>query len=110
MQLAVRIARESAISFRAWCPALPGCVVWGRTWREARDKIEQAVMGYLTHIEEALPRELGRLKNEDELPAPPPPEDPLEWIWRRKALPDSLPPERPVDGFGDGPRWPAKED
>ena len=60
MQLSVRIARRSDAGYTAWCPALPGCVVWAPTRREALRKARMAARGYLDHLEEALPRELGR--------------------------------------------------
>ena len=60
MQLSVRIARRSDAGYTAWCPALPGCVVWGATRREALCKVRKAAQGYLEHLAEALPRELGR--------------------------------------------------
>ena len=60
MQLSVRIAKRSDVGYTAWCPALPGCVVWGATRREALHRVRQAARGYLEHLDEALPRELGR--------------------------------------------------
>jgi len=63
MKLAIRIARTSDGQFRAACPALPGCVVWGQTYQEAEEKINKAVCGYLASMNVALPRELGKLAN-----------------------------------------------
>lgn len=60
MQLSVRIARHSDEGYTAWCPALPGCVVWGATKREALSKARKAAQGYLEHLDEALPRELSK--------------------------------------------------
>lgn len=48
-------------SYRASCPALPGCTVFGRSIREAQVRVRQAMRGYLEHLDIALPRELARL-------------------------------------------------
>jgi predicted RNase H-like HicB family nuclease len=60
MKTAVRIAGLLNGAYRAWCPALPGCVVYGRSRREAKARIRQAVAGYVEHLDFSLPRELGR--------------------------------------------------
>jgi predicted RNase H-like HicB family nuclease len=60
MESAVRIAGSLEGTYRAWCPALPGCAVYGRSRREARSRIGQAVRGYLEHLDVALPRELAK--------------------------------------------------
>ncbi len=59
MKLTARIARRADGAFKAWCPALPGCMVLGRTREEAWSKIQLAVSGYLASLGAALPRELG---------------------------------------------------
>lgn len=61
MKLVVKTARNAQGIFRAWCPALPGCVVLGQSLPEVREKIRQAVVGYLCSLDVALPRELSRL-------------------------------------------------
>ena len=61
MNLAIRIARQVDHTYRAWCPSLPGCTVYGESVDEVRGKIQDAVRGYVARLEEALPRELGRL-------------------------------------------------
>ena len=61
MNLSIHIARRNEHAYRAWCPSLPGCQVIGDSVQEARDKIRQAVRGYLSSLEVALPRELVRL-------------------------------------------------
>ena len=68
MNLAIHISRKLGSAYRASCPSLPGCQVYGSSPEEARDKIRQAVRGYLSSLEVALPRELGRLF-ETSLPA-----------------------------------------
>jgi predicted RNase H-like HicB family nuclease len=60
MKLVIRMTRLEDGTYRAWCPALPGCTVFGESIPEARTKIELAVEGYLAHLQDVLPRELGR--------------------------------------------------
>ncbi|NLF31266.1 MAG: type II toxin-antitoxin system HicB family antitoxin [Planctomycetes bacterium] len=60
MQLLLKVAKCSDWGYSAWCPGLPGCVVWGDTRREAMDKARQAACAYIAHLDEALPRELER--------------------------------------------------
>ena len=60
MESTVRVAGPLDGAYRAWCPALPGCAVYGRSRREAKVRIGQAVSGYLEHLATALPRELAR--------------------------------------------------
>ena len=64
MNLSVHIARRGGREYRAWCPSLPGCMVYGATVQEAKDRIRQAVRGYLSSLEVALPRELIRLSQQ----------------------------------------------
>ena len=79
MEAAVKIAGAFDGAYRAWCPALPGCAVYGRSRREAKARIRQAVHGYLEHLDVALPRELvrhaalapaRRVRGHSRLPAP----------------------------------------
>jgi predicted RNase H-like HicB family nuclease len=60
MQLVVRIADSTGGMYRAWCPALPGCAIYGNSRNEAQARIQQAVQGYVEHMDVALPRELAR--------------------------------------------------
>ena len=62
MDIVVRISGPRLDgAYRASCPALPGCVVFGRSGREVRARIRQAMQGYMKHMSVALPRELARL-------------------------------------------------
>ena len=61
MKLTVRIANTTEGNFRAWWPSLPGCMVWGMSEDEVRQKISKAVEGYLASLDIALPRELSRI-------------------------------------------------
>jgi len=58
MKVAIRIDLKTAGVYRASCPALPGCVVFGRSHEEARQKIDQAVRGYLASLDVPVPRRL----------------------------------------------------
>jgi predicted RNase H-like HicB family nuclease len=51
MKLVVKIFAESAESYCAKCPALPGCVVRGRSCEEVQARIEEAVRGYLASMD-----------------------------------------------------------
>ena len=60
VDIEVQIARRCDGTHRASYPALPGCVVYGRSCGEVRRKIGWAVLGYLNHISDILPGELER--------------------------------------------------
>jgi predicted RNase H-like HicB family nuclease len=61
----VKIRRLHESGYRAWCPALPGCVVFGTSEQDANDRIRQAVDGYMASLNESLPRELANLVRHD---------------------------------------------
>ena len=60
MKLTVKVVRLSANSYRAWCPALPGCVVYGQSEYEAKVRVRRAIDGYLASLDVVLPTELER--------------------------------------------------
>lgn len=60
MKLTVQMTRAAKGFVRAWCPALPGCVVIAETRAEAEAQIARAIEGYIASLDVALPRELGR--------------------------------------------------
>ena len=60
MKLAIKVAVRGGGVYRAWCPSLPGCEVYGDTQQDVQLRIGQAVEGYLASLDTALPRELGR--------------------------------------------------
>ena len=59
MTLSIRIRQEVNKTFRASCPALPGCVVYAQSKDEAQARVRLAISGYLASLDVALPRELG---------------------------------------------------
>ncbi|MGC9453395.1 MAG: type II toxin-antitoxin system HicB family antitoxin [Phycisphaerae bacterium] len=54
MKVAIRI-NETHEGFQASCPALPGCVEYGRTREEAIERIAQAVNGYFASMNSQQP-------------------------------------------------------
>jgi predicted RNase H-like HicB family nuclease len=60
VKLVIRISKDEKGEYRAWCPALPGCVARGRSQEEAKAHMGQAVFGYLASLNVALPTEHGR--------------------------------------------------
>ena len=59
MKLTARISRKQGSGFRAWCPALPGCQVHGDTRKQARQKLRNAIIGYLASMNVVPSRALG---------------------------------------------------
>ena len=55
MRLVIRIDEIEPCRFRANCPALPGCVVYGRAREEARYRIAAAVAAHLAGLDASLP-------------------------------------------------------
>ncbi|MFP4105940.1 MAG: hypothetical protein ACLFVU_07580 [Phycisphaerae bacterium] len=60
MKSTARIIKTKSLGYKACFPGLPGCEVYGRSRKEASDRLKTAVRGYLNNIEYALPRELMR--------------------------------------------------
>jgi predicted RNase H-like HicB family nuclease len=60
MNVTVRIARNTRGWYRAWCPALPGCMVHGRSHQEAAANLSRAIHAYVVNLNVVLPRELER--------------------------------------------------
>jgi predicted RNase H-like HicB family nuclease len=55
MTMAVKIARHSPSEYRAWCPALPGCTARGQSTAEVQSRMREAMVGYLSSLNAALP-------------------------------------------------------
>ena len=66
MRFAVNISEVSGAGYRAQCPSLPGCTVFGRSPDEARQQATRAILGYLASLDVAVPPEL-----EVDVPKPP---------------------------------------
>ncbi|KKM20824.1 hypothetical protein LCGC14_1641550 [marine sediment metagenome] len=54
MKLAIKLSQQENGTFRAWCPALPGCVVCEQTREDARSHIRRAIQGYLASLDVPL--------------------------------------------------------
>ena len=50
MQRRVLIERDEDGMFIAECPSLPGCISQGKTRKEALEKIQDAIKGYLESL------------------------------------------------------------
>jgi predicted RNase H-like HicB family nuclease len=61
MRIGIEIARSDHGGYRAWCPALPGCTVLGQSRKEATDRINEAIGGYLASLNVALPSEVRKI-------------------------------------------------
>ncbi|HHH75526.1 MAG TPA: type II toxin-antitoxin system HicB family antitoxin [Phycisphaerae bacterium] len=55
MKLGIRILNGESGTFKAVCPALPGCVSRGLTREEAADKLDEAIRGYLAAVGNFVP-------------------------------------------------------
>jgi predicted RNase H-like HicB family nuclease len=55
VKIAIRIEKRPAGGFRAHCPALPGCVEYGRSRQEASRRIARAVEGYVASMNAQQP-------------------------------------------------------
>lgn len=60
MKLVIKIIRQAG-SYKAWCPALPGCRVSAASKEQACERMQLAVTGYLASMDVALPQELGTM-------------------------------------------------
>ena len=58
MNIVIKVCKESEGNYRAWCPALPGCFARGHSHTEVWQKIEEAIRGYLSSMNVALPEHI----------------------------------------------------
>ena len=58
MKIGVVIVELSPGMHKAHCPALPGCVVLGRTRQEAAERMSVAVAGYLASFDSVVPEKI----------------------------------------------------
>ncbi len=58
MKLCVRIRKDEQGTFRGSCPSLPGCVASGQTEVQARQKLEEAIRGYLASVNNFVPEQI----------------------------------------------------
>ena len=60
MKLLIRIIEQADKRYRAWCPALPGCVVYAQSRDQAIPMILEAVEGYLANLDMPVPAEMSK--------------------------------------------------
>ena len=58
MKLCIKIIRNEHGTFTALCPTLPGCVASGQTPEEAREKLDDAIRGYLSAVSNFCPEQV----------------------------------------------------
>ena len=58
MKLAVRIFSNDGGGFTASCPSLPGCCTRGQTRREAQEKLDEAIRGYIAAVNNFVPEQV----------------------------------------------------
>jgi len=58
MKLCVRIRRSEGGKFLACCPSLPGCVSSGQTEEQARERLQEAIRGYLASVNNFVPQHI----------------------------------------------------
>jgi len=58
MRLAIRIVADEHGGYMAICPSLPGCMSRGTTRDEAKDKLDEAIRGYIAAVNNFIPENL----------------------------------------------------
>lgn len=60
MKLSVRIRENQDGGYTAYCPMLPGCMTRGSTRYQAREKLEEAIRGYIAAVNNFVPDDISR--------------------------------------------------
>ena len=55
MKLTVRIFDNGQGGYTATCPSLPGCCCRGTTREEARERLDEAIRGYIAAVNNFVP-------------------------------------------------------
>jgi len=58
MKLSIRIESSSSGDYVALCPSLPGCITRGQTRQEAKEKLDEAIRGYIAAVSDFVPDKL----------------------------------------------------
>jgi len=58
MKLCIRVRQNVTGVFIASCPSLPGCISCGQTELQAREKLQEAILGYLASVNDFVPSEI----------------------------------------------------
>ena len=60
MKLSVKIFPDERGGYCAVCPSLPGCKSHGETHEEAREKLQEAMYGYMAAVNDFVPEHFER--------------------------------------------------
>ncbi len=60
MKLSVHICKNEEGTFTALCPSLHGCTSRGKSREEARDKLDEAIRGYIAAVSNFVPEHVMR--------------------------------------------------
>jgi predicted RNase H-like HicB family nuclease len=55
MRLSIRITQNEHGGFTAICPSLPGCMSRGETKEQAKEKLDEAIRGYIAAVSNCAP-------------------------------------------------------
>jgi predicted RNase H-like HicB family nuclease len=55
MKLSIRVTQNEQGGFTASCPSLPGCTSKGETKDQAKDKLDEAIRGYIAAVSDCVP-------------------------------------------------------
>ena len=58
MKLSIKITLNDQGSYTATCPSLPGCMSKGQTKEQAKDKLDEAIRGYIAAVSNFVPENL----------------------------------------------------
>ncbi len=58
MKLCIHIVRDETGEYMGVCPSLPGCMSRGHTRRQAREKLDEAIRGYIAAVSNFVPENL----------------------------------------------------
>ena len=59
MKLCVRIDKSDRGGYTASCPSLPGCITYGQTPEEAKERMGEAIQGYLASVSDFVCENIG---------------------------------------------------
>ena len=61
MKICIQIRRNERGQYRAFCPSLPGCVSSGQTEQQAKQRLEEAIQGYIASVSNFVPTDIREL-------------------------------------------------
>lgn len=60
MKLRIQISQNFSGGYTATCPSLPGCTCRGETKDEVKQKIDEAICGYIAAVNDFVPENMVR--------------------------------------------------